>query len=160
MFGHSNLPCSCPNNSTQGLSEATQQAIRPSAPCSIPETFDGLKQYSELNQSGMVYPRIEKRPLSFGQRALLMEAYLSRGTSFKSRPCVTSSQFFQDLDSMALASDDRAKLLQDYIQRRGSTCPRKPATCPQQSPPSNESMPVAPSDPKEWLYNYLRNLER
>lgn len=140
-----------------GLSGTTLQAIRLSAPYSTPENFDGLKKYFDLDQFGMFHPRIEKRPLSHGQRALLMEAYLSRGTSFKSRPCVTSSQFFQDLDSMTLTSDDRAKLLQDYIQRRGSPSPCKSATCSQQSP---SSMPVAPSDPKEWLYNYLRNLER
>lgn len=87
-----------------------------------------------------------------------MENYLSRGITFEYRPCTTSAQFFQDLDGISLTGDDRAKHLEDYVQRRRSTREFESPNCSQKSPSSVESMLVANNDPKKWLHNYLRHL--
>lgn len=177
-------PSSYFHDNTQELLEVAQQSSEGtqfSTTYYNPDTFDGLKSSNDSNEFGDPYPRAEKRPLSYGHRAVLMEGYLSRGTSFESRPCTTASQFAQDLDKTQLKSEDRAKLLEDYIQRRTSDCSCKSGTCSPQSSSSVESTSpkdddhakrmkdylsrgatfkptLSPdNDPKMWLDNHLRN---
>lgn len=122
-------------------------------------SYHTSEKYSVSDQFGMTGPNIQQRPLSYGQRAVLMEKYLSRETTFKSRQCITSSQFFQDLKSALFTNDDRAKLLEDYVQRRRSACPYESPTCSHQQASSRvESASVVDSNMKTWLQNHLRHL--
>ena len=84
------------------------------------------KSIHQRHQSRMACPSITMRPLSYGQRTVMMENYLSSGLSFERRPCTTSSQFLGDLNSTFRTEDDRAKLLDEFIRR---PCACKSATC-------------------------------
>lgn len=126
-------PSSCPHSNKQKSLETAPQSRETTqllAPYKTSDAFSGLKEFCDLAKFGMVCPRIEKRPLSLGQRAILMEGYLSRGIDFKSRPCVTSSQFSRDLDHASLTNEHRARLLDEFIQRSGSTCACKSSSNP------------------------------
>lgn len=152
------LSSSYPHYNTPESLEAAQQsskATQLSTPYYKPDTFDGLKKYNDFDEVGVPYPRTEKRPLSYGHRAVLMEGYLSRGTSFESRPCITSSQFSKELDKTHLTCEERAKLLEDYIQRRGSSCSCKSGTCSPQSSSSVESTSPKDDDRTKRMKDYL-----
>ncbi|MCJ1269184.1 hypothetical protein MMC22_009073 [Lobaria immixta] len=134
------VPSSCPHSNKQKSLETAPQSRETTqllAPYNTSDAFSELKEFCDLAEFGMVCPRIEKRPLSLGQRAILMEGYLSRGIDFKSRPCVTSSQFSRDLDHASLTSEHRARLLDEFIQRNGNTCSCKSSSNP---PPFSSSV--------------------
>lgn len=152
---HSRLPSSGPHNNTpkslEGAlqSDNTTQSLVPwSGPNDI-DNYDG-----SLNHQRPVECR---RALSYGQRCVLMEGYLSRGTSFECRPCPTSMQFAQDLDQSLLTSAERAKLLEDYIQRRSSPCSCKSGTSSPQSSSSVLSSPSKDDDRSKRMRDYLRS---
>ncbi|MCJ1263824.1 hypothetical protein MMC22_003694 [Lobaria immixta] len=136
------VPSSCSHSNKQKsletapLSRETTQLL---APHNTFDAFSGLKEFCDVAEFGMVCPRIEKRPLSLGQRAILMEVYLSRGIEFKSRPCITAWQFSRDLDHASLTHEHRARLLDEFIQRNGGTCSCKSSSNPPQSSSSVEN---------------------
>lgn len=153
------LPRTCSHDSVHGLSEAPQQsseATQLSAPYYNTDSYDKFKTICDLDGIRMPYTITEKRPLTYGQRAILMEDYLRRGKSFECRPSNSSSQFAHDLDNGLLTIEDRARLLEDYIQRRGGTCSCKSATNSDQSSSSVESTSPKEEDRSKRMKDYLR----
>lgn len=130
-------------------SDHTTQCL---APCNGPNNIDNVDD--SLNHPRTVE---DKQPLSYGQRCIRMEKYLSRGTSFESRPCTTSLQFAQDLEQSLLTNAERAKLMEDYIQRRSSPCSCKSGTSSPQSSSSIESSPSKDDDRSKRMTDYLRS---
>lgn len=120
-----------------------------STPGCILNGSDGLENHHDPDQVGFTSPPIAQR-LSYGQRAIRMESYLSRGTTFKCRGYTTSSQFLEDLDHTSFTPDQRATLITDYIQRRGTPCCCGSALCPLQSISAVESLFMELSNP--WSY--------
>ncbi|MCJ1427083.1 hypothetical protein MMC29_004986 [Sticta canariensis] len=152
---HSRLPSSGPHHNTPKSFEGALQSDNTTqylAPCNEPHGIDNFDD--SLNHPRTVEGR---RPLSYGQRCILMENYLTRGTSFECRRSPTSLQFAQDLDQSLLTNAERAKLLEDYIQRRSSPCSCKSGTS---SPQSSSSIPSSPSkddDRSKRMRDYLRS---
>ncbi|MCJ1263279.1 hypothetical protein MMC22_003149 [Lobaria immixta] len=156
---HPDLPSSNPNHNTTDLSEAAQQSSEATqllAPYYMPNNFDRLKKNYYFDEYGMARASIEKRPLSHGQRAILMEDYLSRVATFKNRPCTASSQLSGDLNSTIMTNGDRANLMEDHAQRGVGTCLCNPATSPQQSSSSVQIASLKNDDPSKRMKDYLR----
>lgn len=100
------------------LKEKLLQALLPTPPPPPPPPPTSLLPITETGDK-RDRPIIHHQRLSYGQRALLMESYLAHGTTFAPRSCPTSSQFSRDLESTSsLSTADRARLVEDYIQRR------------------------------------------
>lgn len=157
---HSYLQSSYSQNNANELLEATQQSHKATqllAPHSKPDTFERLKRFYDFGEFGTASPRIENRPLSYGQRAMLMEDHSNRGTTFKGRPGPPSSQISRDLDSTSLTKNDRAKLLEDYIQCHESTCSCKSVSSSQQSSPSVESASPTGDDRSKSMKDFSRS---
>lgn len=156
---HPDLPSSNPNHNTMDLSEAAQQfpeATQLLAPYYTPNTFDRMKKDYHFDEYGKACAGIEKWPLSHGQRAILMEDYLSRVATFKNRPCTTSSQLSGDLNSTSLTNGDRANLMEDHALRGVGTCLCNPATSPQQSSSSVQITSLKNDDRSNRMKDYLR----
>ncbi|MCJ1463405.1 hypothetical protein MMC07_002012 [Pseudocyphellaria aurata] len=153
------LPRTCSHDSIHPLVEAPQhsnEAPQLSAPYYNIDSYDKPNTTSNLHGFRTPYTSTEQRPLTYGQRALLMEDYLRRGKSFKCSPCTSSSQVAQDLDNAFLTTEDHARLSEDYIQRRGGTCSCKSVTNSDQSSSSVESTSPKDVDQTKRMKDYLR----
>ncbi|MCJ1266543.1 hypothetical protein MMC22_006428 [Lobaria immixta] len=160
---HSYLPSSCPHDNTQELLEATKKshdAAQHLAPYCAPDTFARRKNYHDSDEYGMVFPRVEKQPLSNGQRAILIEDYLSRGTSGGNTCSCKSStspqQSSSSVESMSLKDGNRSKQIKDS-RRSESSSKFRPTISSPQSFPGADSTPFVHYDPKKWLDNHLRH---
>lgn len=155
------VPCHSPLPSS-GLHHNTPKSLE--GALQSDNTFQGLAPFNGLNNidhfdDSLSHPRTveSRRPLSYGQRCILMENYLSRGTTFECRPSVTPKQFAQELDQKFFTTAERATLLDDYIQRHSSPCSCKSRTSSPQSSSSVESSPSKDDDRSKRMGDYLRS---
>lgn len=185
-----------PNTSAHSVAEEEQrkarslalkmllQASAPVSASSPQQTTASVTEPQVLSSPPPPPSCIEKQPLSYGQRAVVMEEYLSRGTAFTPPSSAPSpSQFAQILFNSPMSTNDRATLLEDYIQRHhASTCSCRQSAAPAKAEErleermrnylrvggrifecrpartaSRESCLVVDLNTKMWLLSYLRN---